>query len=60
MDRVTLRLPRRQVKELDAMVDAGEFPNRSEAIRTAVRDMLKEERERMGTRAYAPMPGEGD
>lgn len=40
MERVTLRIPKQQVEEVEQMVDEGEFPNRSEAIRTAVREML--------------------
>lgn len=40
MERVTLRVPKAKVEELERHVDAGEFPNRSEAIRTAIRDLL--------------------
>jgi len=42
MKRVTLRIPEQQVDRLDEHADNGRFPNRSEAIRTAVRDMLDE------------------
>ncbi len=42
MERVTLRIPRQQIEEVERMVDTGEYPNRSEAIRSAVRDMLSE------------------
>lgn len=42
MQRVTLRVPERQVEEVERMVEDGYFPNRSEAIRTAIRDMLEE------------------
>lgn len=42
MERVTLRIPKQQLEEVEAMVETGEFPNRSEAIRSAVRDMLNE------------------
>ncbi|MDZ7701774.1 MAG: ribbon-helix-helix domain-containing protein [Halobacteriales archaeon] len=42
MERVTLRIPAQQIEEVEQMVDTGEFPNRSEAIRSAVRDMLNE------------------
>lgn len=42
MERVTLRIPKQQVEEVEQMVDTGEFPNRSEAIRSAVREMLNE------------------
>ena len=43
MERVTLRIPKQQIKEVEQMVDSGEFPNRSEAIRSAVREMLAEQ-----------------
>lgn len=37
MERVTLRIPEQQVDEIDALVDDGRYPNRSEVIRDAVR-----------------------
>jgi Arc/MetJ-type ribon-helix-helix transcriptional regulator len=40
-DRVTLRLPADDLEQLDMMVDIGEFANRSEAIRTAIRDLIR-------------------
>ncbi|MFC7081308.1 ribbon-helix-helix domain-containing protein [Halorussus caseinilyticus] len=43
MERVTLRIPKQQIEEVEQMVETGEFPNRSEAIRAAVRDMLNEQ-----------------
>jgi Arc/MetJ-type ribon-helix-helix transcriptional regulator len=43
MERVTLRIPAQQIEEVERMVDTGEFPNRSEAIRSAVREMLNEQ-----------------
>ncbi|OAQ51639.1 hypothetical protein HTG_16405 [Natrinema mahii] len=45
MERVTLRIPKQQIDEVEQLVDAGEFPNRSEAIRSAVREMINEQRE---------------
>ncbi|WP_435196012.1 ribbon-helix-helix domain-containing protein [Natronomonas sp. EA1] len=45
MERVTLRIPKQQIEEVERMVDTGEFPNRSEAIRSAVRDMINEQTE---------------
>lgn len=42
MDRVTLRLPHQQVEEVEQLVERGEFPNRSEAIRAAVRDLVND------------------
>jgi Arc/MetJ-type ribon-helix-helix transcriptional regulator len=45
MERVTLRIPKQQIEEVEQMVETGEFPNRSEAIRSAVREMLSEQDE---------------
>jgi len=42
MERVTLRIPKQQIEEVEQMVETGEYPNRSEAIRAAVRSMLNE------------------
>lgn len=42
MERVTLRIPEQQIEEVEQMVETGQFPNRSEAIRSAVREMLNE------------------
>lgn len=43
MERVTLRIPKQQIEEVEQMVETGEYPNRSEAIRSAVREMLNEQ-----------------
>lgn len=48
MERVTLRIPKQQIEEVEEMVETGEFPNRSEAIRSAVREMINEQDERTG------------
>jgi len=56
MERVTLRIPKQQIEEVERMVDTGEFPNRSEAIRSAVREMINEQtegREPDGRRPWA-------
>lgn len=56
MERVTLRIPKKQIEEVERMVETGEFPNRSEAIRSAVREMLNEHdkgRERTNDRPWA-------
>lgn len=42
MDRVTLRMPTEAIEELDDLEDEGVFPNRSEAIRDAVRRLLND------------------
>ncbi len=44
MERVTLRIPEQQIEAVERMVETGKYPNRSEAIRSAVRDMLEENR----------------
>ena len=43
MERVTLRIPKQQIEEVERMVETGQFPNRSEAIRSAVREMINEQ-----------------
>jgi len=56
MERVTLRIPEQQIDEVEQLVETGEFPNRSEAIRSAVRDMIQERdggHERSGKRSWA-------
>lgn len=50
MERVTLRIPKQQVEEVEQMVESGEFPNRSEAIRSAVREMINEQRQESSTK----------
>jgi antitoxin ParD1/3/4 len=41
MQRITLRLPEQQIDLLQQMVDAGEYPNVSEAVRAAVRELVE-------------------
>ncbi len=45
MERVTLRIPKQQIDAVEQMVDSGQYPNRSEAIRAAVREMVDEQQE---------------
>ena len=40
---VTVHLPAAYLQDLDDLVRNARYPNRSEAIRTAIRDLLKEE-----------------
>ena len=40
-ERVTLRLPVNDLALLDALVEAGEVMNRSEAIRAAIREFVR-------------------
>lgn len=41
MQRITIRLPEQQIGLLEKMVEAGEFPTVSEAIRDAVRELIE-------------------
>jgi len=45
MERVTLRVPKEQVEEIEVLVENGEFVNRSEAIRAGVREVLQKHRD---------------
>ncbi len=47
MDRITIRLPPQQVSLLTKLVDTGEFPTVSEAVRYAVRDFLNQKSDRL-------------
>ncbi|MFX1509048.1 MAG: ribbon-helix-helix domain-containing protein [Promethearchaeota archaeon] len=43
MHLVSVKLPKAYVRGLDTLVDRGTYPTRSEAIRVAIRDLLKRE-----------------
>ena len=47
MKRITLRLPEQQIEVLEQMVDAGEFPTVSEAVRDAVRQLIEKRASRV-------------
>ncbi|MBP2029688.1 hypothetical protein J2755_000608 [Methanohalophilus levihalophilus] len=47
MKRITIRLPDQQLDMIDYMVAQGEFPSASEAIRTAVRELIDERGEKL-------------
>ncbi len=47
MQRITLRLPEQQLKMIDMLVEYGEFPSASEAIRTAIRDLIDQRSEKL-------------
>lgn len=40
---ISIKLPNAYIDGLNKLVEMGIYPNRSEAIRVAVRDMLKKE-----------------
>ncbi len=50
MKRVTLRLPEQQLIMIDRFVELGEFPSASEAIRTAIRDLIDQRSEKLAGR----------
>jgi len=45
----TVHLPREYIEALDQLVKEGMFPSRAEAIRWAVRNMLKDEYKLLST-----------
>ena len=45
MERATVRLSKAQFNALEELVDDGRYPNRSEVIRAAVRELLAAELE---------------
>jgi Arc/MetJ-type ribon-helix-helix transcriptional regulator len=47
MERITIRLPKQQVDMLQKMVDLGEFPTVSEAVRYAVRELIEKRANRV-------------
>ena len=47
MQRITLRLPEQQINLLQQMVDAGEYPNVSETVRAAVRELVEKRASRV-------------
>jgi Arc/MetJ-type ribon-helix-helix transcriptional regulator len=47
MQRITLRLPEQQINLLQQMVETGEYPNISEAVRAAVRELVEKRANRV-------------
>ena len=47
MQRITIRLPEQQLRLIDLMVDHGEFPSATEAIRTAIRDLIDQRSDKL-------------
>jgi len=43
MKAITQKIPEPYLEALDQLVDEGVYPNRAEAIRLAIRDLIKEE-----------------
>jgi antitoxin ParD1/3/4 len=47
MKRITIRLPPQQVAMLEKLVEAGEFPTVSEAVRYSVRELIEKHAHRV-------------
>ena len=47
MDRITIRLPPQQIELLELLVESGDFPTVSEAVRYAVREFLSQRGDRI-------------
>jgi len=47
MDRITIRLPQQQIELLELLVESGEYPTVSEAVRYAVRMFLSQKGDRI-------------
>lgn len=47
MQRITLRLPEQQINLLQQMVEVGEYPSTSEAVRAAVRELVEKRANRV-------------
>ncbi|OGS48330.1 MAG: hypothetical protein A3K68_07620 [Euryarchaeota archaeon RBG_16_68_13] len=39
-EKITIRVPKRFLENIDFLVELDDFPSRSEAVRAAVRDMI--------------------
>jgi len=39
-EKITIRIPKKHLKALDFLVEADDFPSRSEAIRAGIRDLI--------------------
>lgn len=56
MERITLRVPKEQIQSAEQLVERGLFPSRSELVRTALRDLLKEHNNQPRDRIGADPP----
>ena len=57
MERITLRVPAGQVDRLERQVEQGLFANRSEAIRTAIREFNERADDKPGHEMWAAAEG---
>ena len=47
MERIALRLPKIHLNMIDALVSIGEYTSRSDVIRTAIRDLIRKEADKV-------------
>ena len=40
LERITIRLPKQQIDQIDMLVKIGEFSSRSDVLRTAVKELM--------------------
>lgn len=55
---IAVRLPERELAELDAAIDRGAFPSRAAAVRAGLKRLLREEHDRQIVEAYRRGYGE--
>lgn len=41
MEKCTISLPEKQLEMVDGFVESGEYPNRSDVVRTAIREFVE-------------------
>ena len=46
---ISVKIPRELLEDVKKLIDAGVYPSMSEAIRTALRELVKKELRRMGS-----------
>jgi Arc/MetJ-type ribon-helix-helix transcriptional regulator len=47
MVRITLRLPKQHIEIIDALVNIGEYTSRSDVIRSAIRNLIYEQSDKL-------------
>jgi Arc/MetJ-type ribon-helix-helix transcriptional regulator len=47
MERITLRLPKQHIEIIDALVNIGEYASRSDVIRSAIRNLIYEQSDKL-------------
>ncbi|CCC81130.1 CopG/MetJ family transcriptional regulator [Thermoproteus tenax Kra 1] len=58
MSLISVHVPKRMLEELDELVRRGIYPNRSEAIRAAIRELIYKESLKSVRPAQEPTPAD--